>query len=113
MRGDAEQDLKFEAERTQPSADLISRLYVRNPKKILDVGCGSGNSMLLLKEKYPDAEILGIDKSPEMIETAKKNNPDIDFKVTDAETSLKTVGSGYDIVCGPETVFHGPAGEKK
>ncbi|MDV0445812.1 Trans-aconitate 2-methyltransferase [Methanimicrococcus sp. At1] len=112
MKWDAGQYLKFEKERTQPSADLISRLFVPDPKKILDIGCGPGNSTKLLKNKYPNAEILGIDKSFEMIETAKKTHPDIEFKVADAVTDLKQIGSRYDIIFSNAAIQWMPNHEK-
>lgn len=35
-----------------------------NPKRILDVGCGTGRTTAQLAEKYPDAQVIGIDLSP-------------------------------------------------
>lgn len=40
--------LKFGNERTQPAIDLVHRIYLQNPKKILDIGCGPGNSSEVL-----------------------------------------------------------------
>ena len=42
--------LKFGKERTLPSKDLISRIGLENPARILDIGCGSGNSTNELKK---------------------------------------------------------------
>lgn len=36
--------------------------------KILDVGCGLGHDIENLRLKYPEAEIVGVDRQPEMIE---------------------------------------------
>lgn len=52
------QYLKFVKERTQPSLDLISRIKIENPAKIIDIGCGPGNSTNALYEKFPNAEIV-------------------------------------------------------
>ena len=43
--------LKFGKERTLPSKDLISRIGLENPARILDIGCGSGNSTNELKKR--------------------------------------------------------------
>ena len=47
---------------------------------------GPGNSTAVLRERYPHAEILGVDSSPDMIEAARKAYPDIDFQLCDVST---------------------------
>jgi len=69
-----------------------------NPKKILDIGCGPGNSTEVLYNKYPDAYILGVDKSEEMIKTAKTKYPNLDFKICDVSKDLSELDSDFDIV---------------
>jgi len=93
-----EQYLKFKTERTQPAIDLVKRINVPNPKKILDVGCGPGNSTEVLYNKYPDAYILGVDKSDEMIKVAKMNYPNLDFKLCDVSKDLSELDNDFDIV---------------
>ena len=46
----------------------------------------AGNSTAVLRERYPHAEILGVDSSPDMIEAARKAYPDIDFQLCDVST---------------------------
>lgn len=72
------QYVKFERERTQPSVDLICRINII-PKSVLDIGCGPGNSTLRLYERFPKAEILGIDSSDNMLEKAEKTYPHLKF----------------------------------
>lgn len=79
MDWNSQQYLKFAAERTQPAVDLANRINLKNSKRILDAGCGPGNSTQVLYEKYPEAYILGVDNSPQMIDAAKKNYPYMDF----------------------------------
>ena len=81
----SEQYLKFKKERTQPSFDLTEKIEAVNPKRIIDIGCGPGNSTAVLKKQFPDAYILGVDFSPNMIEKAKTDYPDMDFMLFDAE----------------------------
>jgi trans-aconitate 2-methyltransferase len=66
----SQQYLKFETERTRPCRDLIARIPLANPGRIVDLGCGPGNSTRALAERWPRAELLGIDSSAEMIEAA-------------------------------------------
>ena len=89
--------LKFEKERTLPAKDLISRIDVVNPKKILDVGCGSGNSTHELKKRWPNAEIIGIDNSKAMIEKARSLYDDTRFILQDAADDLSSLGK-FDII---------------
>ncbi len=95
---DSRQYLRFEKERTQPARDLAARLTVRNPKKIVDIGCGPGNSTQVLAEKYPDARVIGADSSLAMIETARKDHPELEFTLCDANRDLSSLGEDFDIV---------------
>jgi trans-aconitate 2-methyltransferase len=79
----AEQYLRFAAERTQPARDLAARIAVAAPTRVIDLGCGAGNSTAVLAERWPDAEISGLDSSPEMIAAAKRDYPDRNWAVGD------------------------------
>lgn len=92
------QYLKFKNERTQPAIDLANRIVIDNPQKIIDIGCGPGNSTQILLKRFPNAYILGIDSSMNMIETAKRNHPNLDFKLIDASKDLSTLPKDFDIV---------------
>jgi trans-aconitate 2-methyltransferase len=76
--------LKFDRERTQPSIDLVSHIHLANPQKIIDIGCGPGNSTQVLVQRWPDARVSGVDNSPAMIEKAKSDFPDQDWIIMDA-----------------------------
>ncbi len=92
------QYLKFKKERTQPSIDLADRIDIDKPKRIIDIGCGPGNSTAVLKEKYPNAYILGVDFSSNMIEKARSEHPDIDFMLFDASKDFDKLEGKFDIV---------------
>ena len=89
--------LKFENQRTQPSIDLVSRIDMCNPKRIIDIGCGPGNSTAVLKNRWPNADITGLDSSPAMIAQASKTDSDITWVCLDASSDLSALGR-FDIV---------------
>lgn len=93
----SEQYLKFKVQRTQPAVDLVKRIGISNPQKILDIGCGPGNSTKVLKDTFPYAEILGVDSSENMIKKAKETYPDIDFKIADITDENPNL-QGFDII---------------
>lgn len=99
MQWDSAAYLQFKAERTQPSVDLVKRIGLERPRKLLDVGCGPGNSTQVLADAFPNAlRIIGIDSSPEMIETAKDDHPDMEFRLCDA-SGLSSLGEhDFDVV---------------
>ncbi len=72
---DADQYLRFAEERTQPCRDLAARIATSDPARVIDLGCGPGNSTAVLAARWPEAEIVGLDSSAEMIEKARGDFP--------------------------------------
>ncbi len=92
------QYLKFKKERTQPAIDLVARIPLRTPSRILDLGCGPGNSTAVLAEAFPNASILGVDYSQSMIDAAKAAYPKLDFLLFDATTDFARLPKTFDVV---------------
>ncbi|SRR6266540_2206815 len=84
MAWDPAQYLKFEAERARPFHDLVGRIEVKAPQRVVDLGCGPGNVTATLLDRWPAATVLGVDSSPEMIARARGlAGPRLDFVVGD------------------------------
>src|SRR5271165_1743905 len=83
MSWSSAQYVKFEEERTRPARDLVARIPNAAASRAADIGCGPGNSTEVLRERYPEAEIVGIDSSFDMIEAARKRLPDITLELAD------------------------------
>jgi trans-aconitate 2-methyltransferase len=82
-RWDPERDLTYADERGRPFVELMARVAADRPRTVVDLGCGPGNLTALLAERWPDARILGIDSSPEMIESASNAVDTVAFEVGD------------------------------
>jgi trans-aconitate 2-methyltransferase len=66
-----ERYLAFADQRTRPARDLLARVALANPARVADLGCGPGNSTALLARRWPEAAIIGVDSSPEMLAEAR------------------------------------------
>ncbi len=71
MPWDPKTYLAFENERTRPAAELLARIPNDQPARVIDLGCGPGNSTQLLAARWPDAMLEGLDNSAEMLAQAK------------------------------------------
>jgi trans-aconitate 2-methyltransferase len=67
--------LRYQDERTQPAYDLAARIDIAQPARIIDLGCGPGNSTRVLRERWSAAKIAGLDNSQEMIQKARETYP--------------------------------------
>ena len=91
------QYLKFKNQRTQPAVDLAKRISGISPHKVLDIGCGPGNSTAVLKSVFPSAHIVGIDNSENMIAKARSANPDLRFELMSVDDICNS-NTKYDAI---------------
>ena len=64
------------------------------PQRILDLACGTGDMAFALAERFPAAEIVGVDLTPAMLELARRKNrsPRISFREGDVQVPQTTLG---------------------
>ncbi len=58
-----------------PNASLVRQTLIDSvkvkPRRIIDLGCGTGSTTLMLKQAFPEAEVIGLDLSPYMLVMAE------------------------------------------
>jgi len=83
---DPAQYLKFAGHRLRPAIDLLSRIDADKPTEVYDLGAGTGNVTRLMKDRWPDAHVTGVDDSQEMLAKAAAAAPAIDWERADLAT---------------------------
>lgn len=78
--------MKFEPERTRAARDLIAQVPLTSARSVYDLGCGPGNSVELLRHRFPQAQVCGVDSSEAMLAHARRRAPDACFLLRDIET---------------------------
>ncbi|HEY0300153.1 MAG TPA: trans-aconitate 2-methyltransferase [Rhizomicrobium sp.] len=88
--------LAFADERTRPAGELLARVPDEAPARVVDLGCGPGNSTALLRARWRDANIEGLDSSPDML--AQARNAGIDADWTLADVASWQAPAPYDVI---------------
>ncbi len=83
MPWDPSQYLKFADHRLRPAVDLLNRVNLDSPSVVYDLGAGAGNVTELLANRWPNARIIGIDDSEEMLRKAAERASNIEWEVGD------------------------------
>jgi trans-aconitate 2-methyltransferase len=83
MAWDPAQYLKFAGPRLRPALDLLQRIDVEAPSSVYDIGAGAGNVTRLIAARWPEARVIGVDSSAEMLAKAAAENPRIEWQEAD------------------------------
>ncbi|MDM7989220.1 trans-aconitate 2-methyltransferase [Arthrobacter sp. zg-Y877] len=70
MKWDPDKYTQFSSHRDRPFFDLTARVAAESPARVVDLGCGTGVLTAALAARWPQAEVLGLDSSQEMIDGA-------------------------------------------
>jgi trans-aconitate 2-methyltransferase len=77
------QYLAFEDERTRPVRDLLAAVPDGAVRRAVDLGCGPGTSTEVLRARFPQAEVHGVDSSQSMVDAARERLPGVRFEIGD------------------------------
>lgn len=98
MVWDPGQYLAYGDLRLRPGLDLLARVPVESPERVVDLGCGPGNLTLVLAERWPDAEVAGIDHDDAMLEDAVARDPDRRVSWMAGDLATWTAAHRVDVV---------------
>lgn len=77
---DPQQYSRFERQRDRAALDLLGQLPEGlQPHEVWDIGCGTGQHAALLKRRWPQAQVHGLDSSAAMLEQARGLPDEIDW----------------------------------
>lgn len=95
---DPKKYLQFGDFRSRPFFDLTARILASNPQEVIDLGCGPGNLTATLAERWPTANVQGLDSSAEMVAAAqqKEHSGNLSFSTGDIASWLP--GDNVDVV---------------
>ncbi|TKC08300.1 methyltransferase domain-containing protein [Pedobacter polaris] len=82
---------QFKTERYAPFYDILDLIEIKPNLKVIDLGCGTGELTSMLAEKLPNAKVLGVDSSIEMLNEAKAfASETLSFKQNSIEEQIDT-----------------------
>ncbi|MCD4852706.1 trans-aconitate 2-methyltransferase [Arthrobacter sp. AK01] len=99
MKWDPSKYVEFGNHRDRPFHDLVGRIQASDPRNIVDLGCGPGNLTATLTERWPEARVVGIDSSAEMLlkaESLAGQSSRLEFEHGDIATWVP--GADTDVV---------------
>lgn len=85
----------------------LAQTETARPGTILDVGCGTGRLLRSAAQRFPDANLVGVDAASEMVKVAQTltHDPKIAFRVATAE-DLPFDDGAFDLVFSTLTFHH-------
>ena len=94
--------MTFADQRTRPAAELLSRVRAEHPARVIDLGCGPGNSTGLLAARWPKAELGGLDSSAAMLAEARASG--VPARWVEADLATWTAPAPYDVIFSNATL---------
>ncbi len=82
------------------SFDVFCAQIPHEDAEILDIACGPGNISRYLLQKRPGFRILGIDLARNMLERARINNPQAEYRLMDCRDIVALDKQYVGIMCG-------------
>lgn len=97
MKWDPVKYVQFGDYRDRPFFDLTGRVHAESPVQVVDLGCGPGSLTATLAERWPGADVVGVDSSAEMLSKARNatpGTPSLRFELTDIAEWMPAAETG-------------------
>ena len=94
--------MSFGDERTRPAVELLARIRSENPARVVDLGCGPGNSTAVLAARWPKADLAGVDSSADMLNQARRSAVRANW--IEADVASWSPASPYDVIFSNATL---------
>ena len=95
-----------------PSETWVRQMAIKSievqPSRIVDLGCGTGSTTVLLKSAFPQAEVTGLDLSPYMLVMATRKGQQAEKHINWIQADAQDTGlpeASYDLVTA-SLLFH-------
>jgi trans-aconitate 2-methyltransferase len=93
---------RFSDQRSRPFFNLLERVPQRDFRSIVDLGCGAGELTVALAQRWPEAQVLGIDSSPQML--AKSGEYAMPGRLEFLEQTVEAYDTPADLVFSNATL---------
>ncbi|MDR6416060.1 trans-aconitate 2-methyltransferase [Pseudarthrobacter sulfonivorans] len=117
MKWDPLKYVEFGDYRDRPFFDLTGRIHTDQPHQVVDLGCGPGNLTATLAQRWPQAQVVGLDSSAEMLAkaaTQATTHAGLSFSLADiadwtppAETDVVVTNAALQWVPGHQELLAG------
>lgn len=109
---DPAQYLRFSDQRLRPALDLLARVPLSTPARVVDLGCGAGNVTAILRGRFPAADVLGVDGSAAMLAKAREAAPSCRFAQGDFATWAPGAGEAAPDLIYSNAALHWVGGHE-
>lgn len=73
MRWEPDEYSRYQDERQRPLRDLLARIPTLDARRVVDLGCGTGGGTVVVSKRWPQADVVGIDSSDDMLAEALRS----------------------------------------
>ena len=83
--------------------------------RVLDLGCGNGTLSELVLKRYPQAKVVGVDITPNMLKVYEEKLAQYSgrYELILGDYRFEPLGSNYDIILAGLTLHHLTWGERR